>query len=411
MNRKLYYGWIMTAVAFIFIGLGTYFTIMNFGLFVAPVVSDLGVSVTSFVFSATVFQFVTAIGASFVGKIVDKKGIRFSALLGTAILAIGYVILGTAKIMPIFYLGYGFLGLAAAITGPLLTSAIAARWFVKYRGLVNGIISAGSGFIAMFAAPIVAKSIIGRGYSTTYFLCLIPVIVMLMLAIIFIKNKPEDIGQFPDGVKSIIEKDNQVKVEMPGLTLSEAIKTSGFWIVTIGFAVYMFADLSMFQTYNANIQSRGFDPILAAGVVSVFGLSQIPAKIIFGFLTDKISIKIATLFGLACLVAAALLTTTFTSSTSVSVLYLFAVLFSFGHGCWPPLFMKYIIYTCGAKQIGAVYGFGFMVFNLVAMFGPTVTGVMFDVMGTYNGAYSIHAICVVVAFVLLMFAKKGEFDH
>ena len=342
MKKKLYYGWIMTAAAFVVIGLGTYFSINSFGIYVAPVVKDLGIPVASFTLCATIMAFMIAISGSFAGKIVDKKGIKFTAVLGALIMALGYIILGLAKSLPLFYVGYALIGVTCSILGPLLTSSFCARWFVKYRGLVNGIISAGGGLFATICAPLLAKSIVAGGYSKTYFMCLIAVAVILVVTLIFFRDKPEDMGLYPDGADAPAGK-AEAKVEMPGFTLKQAVKTSGFWLVSIGFIAYMFADLAIFQTYNANIQSVGFDPILAASVVGICGLAQIPAKILYGFITDKISIKASTVIGFGFLIAAALLTVTFTPQTSKGILYLFAVLFAFGHGCWPPLFMKYVL--------------------------------------------------------------------
>ena len=413
MKKKIFYGWIITAAAFGIIGLGTFFTINAFGLFVSPIVNGLGVPVASVTLCATIMTFVVAITGSVAGKLVDLKGIKAAAITGSIALALALIVLGLSRNMFSFYIGYALMGIPCAILGPLLTSAVCAKWFVKYRGLANGIISAGAGFFATFCSPITAKLIVDNGYSKTYFLLLIPAFIVLVLSLIFLRNSPEDMGLLPDGeaatnTDKINTQGSAFKPE--GLTLKEAVKTSGFWLVTIGFTVYMIGDLSIYQTYNANLQSIGFDPLIAAGVVSMVGLSSIPAKILYGFITDKISIKTASALGFLCLACAALLTTQLTSSSSKVLLVLFAVLMACGHGCWPILFMKYVIYTCGAKHIGSVYGAAFMIFNLGSMFGPVLAGAMYDAQGTYATAYIIFAACAIVALMMLMLVKKTEFN-
>lgn len=72
--------------------------------------------------------------------------------------------------------------------------------------------------------------------------------------------------------------------------------------------------------------------------------------------------------------------------------------------------MKYLMFTCGVKHFGAVYGTGFMLFNLVSSLGPIFAGAMFDASGSYNTAYMIFAGSLVVSMLLLAMVKKGNYD-
>lgn len=73
--------------------------------------------------------------------------------------------------------------------------------------------------------------------------------------------------------------------------------------------------------------------------------------------------------------------------------------------------MKYLMYTCGVKHFGSVYGTGFMLFNLISSLGPIFAGAMFDASGSYNTAYMIFAGSLVVSMLLLAMVKKGNCDE
>lgn len=101
------------------------------------------------------------------------------------------------------------------------------------------------------------------------------------------------------------------------------MKTPGFWLVVVGFSTYMFADLSVFRTYVANIRAKGFDALTAAGCASIFGIVSVAAKLIYGYLTDKISIKNCMIIGWCCLIGCCLMSLVLSAESSMAMLYAF----------------------------------------------------------------------------------------
>lgn len=411
MKKQFFYGWVIVAAAIFIVGTGTFFHMNAFSLFLNPLSEELGLSITSIMLCSTIGGYVNSFLTPVFGKIIDQKGIRFAGTLCGLIMAAAYLVLSFARNFTVLCLGYIIMNMTCI--GPMFTSVICSKWFKKYTGLVNGIISAGAGLFVTILSPVISKTILGSGVSGAYLSCAaIIVVTVALLSLVFLRNSPQEMGQYPDGAKAPAEEQGSAAkgTELQGFTLKEAMRTAGFWLVVIGFLTYMFADLSLFRTYVAHIQSKGFDPLTAAGCASFFGLISIAAKLIYGYLSDKIPIKICTVIGWGCLIACCLAGLNISAGTSSTFLYVFVGLLAFGHSCWPPLFMKFIMYTCGVKHFSTVYGTGFSIFNIISMFGPIFAGAVFDLQGSYNTAYTVFIGCIAVSIVLLMLVKPGDFS-
>lgn len=71
---------------------------------------------------------------------------------------------------------------------------ICSRWFKKYSGLANGIISAGAGLFVTFLSPVIAQIILNDGIGKAYFFsgaCLLVTVGLVNL--LFLRNTPEEI--------------------------------------------------------------------------------------------------------------------------------------------------------------------------------------------------------------------------
>jgi len=165
-QRKIYYGWIIVAAAFLCLVL-TGGLRYAFGVFFTPICKEFGWTrtMTSGVFS--LYMAFYAIGAPITGRIVDKYGPKVLIISGACLLGLG--MLGcsmTSKIWQL-YLFYGVLiGLGSAATGWVCLISTVSQWFIKKRGIVTGITGAGVGLGIAIFAPLTAD-IFGRTFLGT----------------------------------------------------------------------------------------------------------------------------------------------------------------------------------------------------------------------------------------------------
>ena len=102
-------------------------------------------------FSITVLVY--GLAAPFAGRLVDKFNPRLVLPLGACVMGSGIILCSVATSQWQFYLFYGVIAASGfSIIGWTPFSTIISNWFVKKRGLVFGILSAGFGISLVSAS-------------------------------------------------------------------------------------------------------------------------------------------------------------------------------------------------------------------------------------------------------------------
>ncbi len=212
--KKLFYGyWIVLAgfvVSVLNSGLGFYgYSVMN------KPIGDYFAWSRSEVTAAFLFYSVAVAVASFaVGRLVDRRGPRQVLLLGAVVMSLALALLSQTSALWNFYLLHLFLGIGAALTGPVAVSILVSNWFYRLRGTMQGIAFFGIGVGGLVVAPLLGNYVIpGRGWSDGY-LIMAGVLLVLMLPLVLwvIKDRPQQKGVLPYGWED---------TDMPGGSNSE----------------------------------------------------------------------------------------------------------------------------------------------------------------------------------------------
>lgn len=407
MKKKFYYGWILMVVTFITMGLVNYLGVSSFSLFVAPAVKTMGVSAAAFLTCATMSSLGGIVGSAIGGKMLDKYGLRIVGTIGAALIGLGFLGLSFAKVMPLFYACYFVIGAATCGTGTVFINKMASKWFNKYRGTVTGVCAAGQSTMTVILASVFAKNIEANGMSNTYLIMAIILFAVAVLLILFMRNDPKDMGLNPDGAE-IAEEVSGAAVEVTGLSSREAMKTSAFWLIIIGFGIFNIASLGVIQTYNAHFQNVGYTPVLAAVSASVYGFAGIFTRIIWGRVADKVNHKIATIIGSAIFIGAIIFLSFVTDAANTAPLYIFGIAYAIGNGYIWAIMVKYIGNNFGTKAFGQISGYIMTAMMACSMLGSPLAGMIFDKTGSYSMAYRVFAIIALVATGLLLMSKKPE---
>ncbi len=404
---KFFYGWVMMAATFVGMGLVNYFGVSSFSLFVAPVVSTLGISATAFLLCATMNSLGGVFGAMVGGRLLDARGLRFTGTAGALLLAGAFFALRFAKSMPVFYLCYLVIGFASSATGSIFINKMVARWFDRLRGTVTGICTAGQSTFTFLLARLLAGRIERAGYASAYLIIAIAMLAVAVMLLVLIREKPEDMGQLPDGALQKAEG-NKGAADAFGLTAKEATKTAAFWLIVIAYGLNTMASLGVIQTYVAHFTSAGYSAMMAATAASVYGLAGIFTRIIWGRIADKLSHKTCCLIGNVIFIGSILFLASVRSAGSSLPLYIFGIAFAFGNGFMFVLMVKFLGINFGTRAFGMLSGYTMTAMMLGSMAGSPLAGMIFDATGSYSAAYLIFAGAAAVSTVLLLLTKQPE---
>jgi MFS family permease len=148
-------------------------------------------------FASSLAWFGSGLGGIAMGWLADRYGVRWTALVGTVMIAIGLAIssfghpwLGEVNAL---YIGHGvFVGLlgVAGLNAPLYVYV--SRWFDRRRGSALALISSGQYIAGALWPPIFERGIASVGWRETMLMFgLFQLAVILPLAAIYLKKAPE----------------------------------------------------------------------------------------------------------------------------------------------------------------------------------------------------------------------------
>jgi sugar phosphate permease len=166
---RIFYGWIVLAVAFITIVLG-YALRNTFSVFYPAIVEEFGWGRGSTAVMFSISLLVYGLTAPAAGSIVDRYDPRFVLPMGAFIAGGGLALCSLATTQWHFYILYGVVvatGLSIVGWTPLI--AIVSNWFAKRRGMAFGILAGGFGSSLVFAS--VAQLIISSFEVYFFRLC------------------------------------------------------------------------------------------------------------------------------------------------------------------------------------------------------------------------------------------------
>jgi len=283
---------------------------------------------------------------------------------------------------------------------------LAANWFIKYRGRVLGVITAGSPLFSVVGIGIFTSIANDMGLKTAY--VVLGVIVMAMVAItsFFIKDTPEEVGLYPDGVDhSPLSESSEVGVSM---SVKELLSESRAWKLIISYGILQFVIMAM-MSYMAvryiSLSSPNDVPNLfvskAMIYLSVGAACGIPMSYVIGWIDDKLgSIKASLVLNILFFVAVIPLAIMPVGGSNV----LMAV-WAFGVACMtggvPTMHPCVTSYVYGRKHYMAANKWIMTIQAIPMAFALTFMGA-FNQMGKLTTAYYILIVLLVISFITIL---------
>ena len=194
---KFFYGYVIVLVALLMASV-MWGARHSFGVFFSPVLDEFGWSraATSGGFSLTwVF---TGLLSVVVGRLNDRFGPRIIMTAAGLLLGAGYCLMARLSALWQVYVFYGVIsvGMSAALVPTLST---VARWFVKKRAFMTGIVSSGTGVALMVIVPAANEAILKLGWRTAYVIVGAGAMVVVVIAAQFLRRDPQQMGRMPYG--------------------------------------------------------------------------------------------------------------------------------------------------------------------------------------------------------------------
>lgn len=340
-------------------------------LFVSPLEREFGWTRGEIAFVHS-FGLVLAFAAPVLGRLTDRYGVRPVLMTGLSVVTLCYVLFATmsGSLSQYYAIYFVFHLFGLATTGITFTRIISGA-FDRTRGTALAIGRSGLSFAAALT-PLALFPIIARYGTTGGYLFMAALIVLLALPLIWL---------WVPSTRSPSRKSGGAAHVLPS-GWRELLGNRKIQIITVA-AIFNYvpvvALLSQLQPLGV---SKGLDPAMAAGAVSLMGLAAAGGALLSGVLVDRFWAP-AVAFILNILPAIGCL---FLLQTEVSpfVLYGAVMLIGLGQGAEIDIVAFMIARYFGLRNYATIYGITVLGIGLGTSVGATLIGAAHDRFGNYD---------------------------
>lgn len=408
----IYYGWIVYAAVCVCMFLACAFTFNTASIYYESVATAFGTGRANVGFYMTLVYATACVANLFwAGPMLQKFDLRLVLSLAVALVGAALLVMSNAQSIVWFYVAGVLMGLGNAWLLWLIVPVVVGRWFKKNRGTLIGVGMACTSISGTLLAPVFSGIIQSSGWRTSYLIQAVLVLVIcLPLTLFVVRSRPEDKGLKPLGWDdpAVQKAEAEAGIKTDGITLKQALKKPGTFILCCVFAGLANIGLTMNYFFPSFTTSIGYDAATGALVASTIMLSSLFGKLILGFLNDR-SILVSNIVGIVPMMIGLICMILFGSSNP-GWLYFGAVCFGIFFAVQPTNVPQVARKLFGNVSYDRIFTYVAVVMPLAAAFGSTFWGLIYDMTGSYQGAFVIDIIIGALALIVLIAAlasRKG----
>jgi MFS family permease len=315
--------------------------------------------------------------------------------------------LGSANRINHLFLFFTLVGFAGLVTpsGGIYGAVPAAKWFIRRRGTAMGLATLGMGVGAVVFLPVTQILIEGFGWRTAWHqLAILSVIMIIPVALIFLRRQPEDMGLRPDGdpeVEAGADSSHPVAMEEITWTVKEAFRTRTFWLLNAAWAITGF--------WQGGNQHRipywielGFEGRIVSYAFAVDAAAAAVMILAAGILLDRFPARYVAAVSFIALIAG---TSFMLFASNTYHLFSSAILTGSSVGvnlvCQTYLWASYY----GRTFLGTIRGFTLPAMLFATAVGAPTVGYIYDFSGGYESAWKLLIGICSLALLCMLAAK------
>lgn len=425
-KRRIHPAWIVAAVAFLALVGAAGFRAAP-GVLMVPLQEEFGWSTTVLSAAVSINLVLFGLTAPFAAALMERFGIRAVTAVALVLIAAGSALTVLVTQSWQILLTWGLLiGLGTGSMALVFAATIANTWFAKSRGLVIGILTAGSAAGQLVFLPFIAALAQDPGWRQASLLIAAGALAVVPLVLKFLKNSPADVGVLPYGAEAENGSPPALGTPASGTpaagagepgrnaavralqVLKRASKVRTFWALVAGFAICGATTNGLIGThFIPSAHDHGMSQTTAAGLLAVVGIFDIVGTIASGWLTDRFNprILLAVYYqfrGIGLLVLPLLLSATVQPSMIV-----FVVIYGLDWVATVPPTAAICRQVFGADG-SVVFGWVFAAHQLGAAAAALGAGAIRDATGQYTYAwFGAAAMCTIAAVVSASIRKDA----
>lgn len=343
--KKGFYGWWIVATCFLTFGISTGFPYYNIAFFFDYFRDDHGWPISFVTLGAPVAVLLTIWAGPI---IVPRVSPRLLIIIGTGMTFLSFqwfAHLSGAQWE--YYAAWALYMTGYFLSGPIPHQIIISNWFKEKRGRAMGITYVGVAIVGSIGNKLGPYLSSKMPYTEALNYMSFLLLLAWPLAFFFLRDRPSDMGQHPDGKEpapeAAVEAKEHEKPELAaaaasssGQSFNQLMKQSAFWLLLVGSAASIGSIAAVNFHMKFVFEYQGFTDQEARNAIwstaSFWVLwASIAGRLLAGYLADKFPKKYVMLVTYL-IVAVAIPSLFLVRPESEGYVYLFALVFGFAMG-------------------------------------------------------------------------------
>ena len=415
-SRRIHPAWIVAAVGFLaLVGAAGFRAAPS--VMMVPLEQEFGWNRTTISTAIGLNILLYGLMAPFAAALMARFGMRKVSAFALIMIASGSA-LSTLVVSPwMLLMTWGvMIGLGTGSMAMVFAATITNTWFYARKGLVSGVLSAGSATGQLVFLSTYAGLVETNGWRFVSIVVSLSALAVVPLVLIFMKDSPAKLGILRFGeTPEIAAKVASDAAQNPAptnpaknalVTLVDASKNKTFWALAIGFAICGATTNGLIGAhFIPSAHDHGMPETTAAGLLAVVGIFDVFGTIASGWLTDRVNPRLLLALyyfgrGIALMLLPVLLSDAIHPS-----LILFVVIYGLDWVATVPPTIAICNEVFGKKG-PIVFGWVFASHQVGASIAVIVAGAIRDQTGEYTLAwFGAAALCAVAAWISFRIRK------
>ena len=193
-------------------------------------------------------------------------------------------------------------GLGAGSMALAFVATVTNRWFVKRKGLVTGVLTAGGAAGQLVFLPILAWLADHRSWQSVSVTVSVAALAVVPVVLVCLRNRPQDVDTVAFGAGEPgypIPTPAPAPGEVRGAgrrtlrILARASRTKVFWLLAGTFAICGASTNGLIGThFIPAAHDHGMAKTTAAGLLALVGIFDIVGTVVSGWLTDRVDSRV-----------------------------------------------------------------------------------------------------------------------
>lgn len=351
--------------------------------------------------------------AWFPPMIIRRFGVRAALLLGTAVMAAGFICLYLTPSVWIYFLGTALCGVAYQLMALIPGTHVLAAVFQK-RAMAFGLYFTLGG-LGSVAGPWMALGVMeatGGQWRPFWALQAVAALAIGIICSLLIPSSAwlkESSEQIDSAVKADAEAAAAAPVQAPlavyrtvhDWTLKQAMATPQFYILVSAYFVHLLSGATVSSLSVAHLSERGVIAGVAAGMLSLEGLMATVARLGGGFIGDLIDPKWLLILAVGLLGVGSL---ALSVAETLPLMIVYAVGVGAGFGLTALAVTILLLNYYGRENNLEIFSTVCLVGALSAL-GPVIGGALRDVAGSFAPTFQLFGVAAGLVFVASLFMR------